>query len=339
MLKFAIDKILDNKDLTQNEMIDAMNIIMGGNATQAQIGAFLIGLRMKGETVDEISASAKAIRNRASRINIADKFSIDTCGTGGDEANTFNISTIAAFVAAACGVTVLKHGNRSVSSRCGSADVLESLGININLNPEEVEKCAREIGIGFMFAPKFHEAMRFVAKVRSDLKTRTIFNLLGPLTNPANVDSHVIGVFNEKLTDVFTSVLRDIGIKRALVVHGLDGLDEITITAKTKVSELKDGNISSYYINPTDYGFSLGSMNDIVGGDAAENSKIALSILNGKKGAMRDIVLLNAGAAIYVSNKADSLKEGIDLAQKSLDEGIAYNKLNQLIKLSQEMGK
>lgn len=339
MLKFALEKILDNENLTQDEMINAMNIIMEGNATDAQIGGFLTGLRMKGETINEIAAGAKAMRQKASKININDRFIIDTCGTGGDGANTFNISTISAFVAAACGITVLKHGNRAVSSKCGSADVLEHLGVNMNLGTKQVEKCARELGIGFVFAPDFHNAMKFAIKARKDLKMRTIFNLLGPLANPANVNGHIIGVFDEKLTKVFAAVLKELGIERALVVHGLDGLDEITITTKTKVSELKDNEISNYYIDPMDYGFELGNTKDIIGGNADENSKIILSILKGEKGPRRDIVILNAGAAIYVGKKADSIKEGIYLAQKAVDEGLAYEKLSQFIRLSQEMGR
>lgn len=337
MLKFAIDKVMRHENLTESEMIDAMNIIMEGKATESQIGGFLTALRMKGERLQEITGGAKVMRDKALSINIDSDYTIDTCGTGGDGAHTFNISTIVAFVAAAAGVTVVKHGNRSVSSKCGSADVLEYLGVNIDLQPREVEKCAHELNIGFMFAPHFHQAMKYAIGPRRELGVRTIFNILGPLTNPAKVKGQILGVFDEKLTHVMAGVLQALGAERAMVVHGLDRLDEITITTNTKVSELKDNKIVDYYIDPRDYGLPLGTSQELVGGESRENAKILLSILNGEISSRRNIVLLNAGAAIYVGKRADSLEEGINKARQAIDGGFALEKLNQLVKLSQEL--
>lgn len=337
MLKFAIDKVIENIDLTEEEMIKAMNIIMEGKAVNSQISALLVGLRMKGETIDEIVGSAKVMRTKALTVNFNAEHVIDTCGTGGDGANTFNISTAAAFVAAGAGVTVLKHGNRSVSSRCGSADVLEKLGVNIKLKPIEVEKCVKKINIGFMFAPIFHKAMQHAVQTRKELRIRTIFNLLGPLTNPACVQGQIIGVFDKSLTEVIAKSLNKLGVNRALVVHGLDGLDEITVTTKTKVSELKNNEIKTYYINPSEYGISLVKREELVGGNCEENAEIILNILKGKKSAKRDIVLLNSGAAIYISKKAETLEEGIEMAKKIIDNGTALEKLNSLIKYSKDV--
>ncbi|PAB59499.1 anthranilate phosphoribosyltransferase [Anaeromicrobium sediminis] len=339
MLKFAINKVISYENLTESEMIRAMNGIMDGQATESQIGSFLTGLRMKGETLEEITGSAKVIRNKALSINIKDDYAIDTCGTGGDGANTFNISTISAFIGAAAGVKVIKHGNRSVSSQCGSADVLESLGVNIHLNPIEVQKCVEELKIGFMFAPNFHRAMKYAIGPRRELGIRTIFNVLGPLTNPAKVKGQVLGVFNEELTELMSQVLRELGTERAMVVHGLDGLDEITITNRTKVSELKDNKIVNYYIDPREYGLPLAKTKELIGGEPKQNAEIILNILKGEKGPRRNMVLLNAGAAIYVGKKVESLEEGIDKAMEVIDRGIALKKLNQLVKLSQEMRK
>lgn len=337
MLKFAIEKVINNENLTEAEMISAMNIIMEGKATQSQIGGFLTALRMKGETLEEITGSARVMREKALNVKIRSDYAIDTCGTGGDGAHTFNISTLVAFVAAAAGATVVKHGNRSVSSKCGSADVLERLGININLRPEEVQECVDRVNIGFIFAPNFHKAMKHAIGPRRELGVRTIFNVLGPLTNPAGVKGQVLGVFDGSLTGVIAGVLKELGVERAMVVHGLDGLDEITVTAQTKVSELKDGQITTYCIDPREYGFSLAHKDDLVGGEPQRNVEIFLNILKGEKGPRRDMVLLNAGAAIYVGKKADSLQEGIDIAKEVIDSGFALHKLNQLVKLSQEM--
>ncbi|MEL7597182.1 MAG: anthranilate phosphoribosyltransferase, partial [Clostridiaceae bacterium] len=263
MLKFAIDKVIRNENLTEEEMIRAMDIIMEGKATPAQIGGLLIGLRMKGETLEEITGSAKVMRDKALNLSIQNDYAIDTCGTGGDGGSTFNVSTAAAFVAAAAGVVVVKHGNRSVSSKCGSADVLEKLGVNINLQPDEVQKCVDKLNIGFMFAPNFHKAMKHAVGPRRELGVRSIFNLLGPLTNPAGAKGQVLGVFDENLTAVMAGVLKELDVERAMVIHGLDGLDEITVTDRTKVSELKDGKINTYFIDPKDFGIPLAEKNEL----------------------------------------------------------------------------
>lgn len=337
MIKYVINKLVNKENLTENEMIQVMNTIMEGNATDAQIGSFLTALRMKGETIEEITGGAKVMRDKANHVKIDNKYAIDTCGTGGDGANTFNISTIVAIIAAAAEVKIVKHGNRSVSSKCGSADVLEALGVNIELDPISVKKCVEKINIGFMFAPKFHMAMKNVIGPRRESGIRTIFNILGPLTNPAKVNAQVLGVFDEKLTEPMAEVLKNLGSTHAMVVHGMDGLDELTTTTKTKVSELKDGKITTYYIHPNDYSFELGHIEDLAGGYPKENAEIILNILKGEKNSKKDIVLLNAGAAIYVGGKADSLSHGIQIAKKTIEEGLALKKLEQFIRLSQEL--
>lgn len=339
MLKFAIDKVIRNENLTEEEMIRAMDIIMEGKATPAQIGGLLIGLRMKGETLEEITGSAKVMRDKALNLSIQNDYAIDTCGTGGDGGNTFNVSTAAAFVAAAAGVVVVKHGNRSVSSKCGSADVLEKLGVNINLQPGEVQKCVDKLNIGFMFAPNFHKAMKHAVGPRRELGVRSIFNLLGPLTNPAGAKGQVLGVFDENLTAVMAGVLKELDVERAMVIHGLDGLDEITVTDKTKVSELKDGKINTYFIDPRDFQIPLAKKDELSGGEPEENAEIILKILKGETGARRNMVLMNAGAAIYVGKKADSLKEGIDKAKEVIDTGLALKKLNDFAEFTQEVVK
>ncbi|SES88952.1 anthranilate phosphoribosyltransferase [Natronincola peptidivorans] len=337
MIQYAIDKIIRRQHLTETEMIHVMNNVMEGKATPSQIGGFLTALRMKGETVEEITGSAKVMRHKAAKVKINQLYAIDTCGTGGDKANTFNVSTAVAFIAAAAGVTVVKHGNRSVSSKCGSADVLEQLGVNIQLSPEAVQKTVEEANIGFMFAPNFHQAMKHAVVPRKELGVRTIFNILGPLTNPASVQGQVLGVFDPSLTEVMAEVLRELGVDRAMVVHGLDGLDEITTTTRTKVSELKEKKVKTYYLEPQRFHIPLASIEELRGGDAEENAAIILGILQGEKGGKRDIVLMNAGAAIYVGKQASSLEEGIHKAVEIIDMGLALEKLNQLIHLSQEM--
>lgn len=339
MLKFAIDKVIRNENLTEEEMIRAMDIIMEGKATPAQIGGLLIGLRMKGETLEEITGSAKVMRDKALNLSIQNDYAIDTCGTGGDGGNTFNVSTAAAFVAAAAGVVVVKHGNRSVSSKCGSADVLEKLGVNINLQPDEVQKCVDKLNIGFMFAPNFHKAMKHAVGPRRELGVRSIFNLLGPLTNPAGAKGQVLGVFDENLTAVMAGVLKELDVERAMVIHGLDGLDEITVTDRTKVSELKDGKINTYFIDPRDFQIPLAKKDELSGGEPEENAEIILKILKGETGTRRNMVLMNAGAAIYVGKKADSLKEGIEKAKEVIDTGLALKKLNDFAEFTQEVGK
>jgi len=337
MLKPALDKVIRNQHLTESEMIDAMNTITEGKATQSQIGGFLTALRMKGETLEEITGSARVMRDKALMVRIHYPYAVDTCGTGGDGSNTFNVSTVTAFVAAAAGVTVVKHGNGSVSSKCGSADVLKALDVNIDLQPDQVQKCVKRLNIGFMFAPNFHRAMKHAMGPRRELGVRTIFNLLGPLTNPARVKGQVLGVFDEGLTEIMAGVLNKLGVERAMVVHGLDCLDEITITTNTKVAELKDKNIFTYHIDPVEFGLPLAKKDEITGGVPEQNADILLRILKGEKGPRRNIVLLNAGAAIYVGKKADSLAEGIAKSKQVIDSGLALKKLNQLVKLTREM--
>ncbi|AKL93952.1 anthranilate phosphoribosyltransferase TrpD [Clostridium aceticum] len=337
MIQYAIDKVTKRQHLTEEEMMEVMKSIMEGEATASQIGGFLTALRMKGETVEEIIGSAKVMRKKALKVDVEDCYAIDTCGTGGDHSNTFNISTTVAFVAAAAGVTVIKHGNRSVTSSCGSADVLEKLGVNIQLTPQEVKRCVEELNIGFMFAPNFHQAMKHAVLPRRELGIRTIFNILGPLTNPAAVQGQVLGVFDDALTETMAEVLMNLGVERAMVVHGCDGLDEITISDKTKVSELKDKKVRTYEIDPRKFDLPLADKQEIQGGDVEENAKILLNVLQGERGGKRNMILLNAGAAIYVGKAANSLEEGIDQAREVIDMGLALDKLHQLIAFSQEM--
>ena len=338
MIKEAIKKLVECKNLTREEAALTMDTIMKGNATPSQIAAFITALRMKGETVDEITGCAEKMREHAENIYPHQKNLVDTCGTGGDVSGTFNVSTVSALVAAGAGVPIAKHGNRSVSSRCGSADVLEALGVKIDLEPKKVEECINEVGIGFIFAPKFHKAMKYAMPSRKETGIRTIFNILGPLTNPAKASAQVLGVFNPDLTEVMAKVLGNLGVKQALVVHGLDGLDEISISDKTKVTHLKDGKIENYLIKPEDFGIKKGKKEDILGGSAEENAKIAIEILKSKeKGTKRNIVLLNAAAAIVVGGKASDLKEGAKLAAESLDSGAAYKKLEELIAFTQQV--
>ncbi|MDQ2086793.1 anthranilate phosphoribosyltransferase [Herbivorax sp. ANBcel31] len=330
MLKESILKLVEGRDLKEQEVVSSLNCIMSGNATQAQIGSFITALRIKGETIEEVTGCAKVMREKSDRINPQVEYYIDTCGTGGDGTNTFNISTATAFVAAAGGVTVAKHGNRSVSSRSGSADVLEMLGINIDISPEKSKECIEKVGIGFMFAPHFHKSMKHAAGPRKELGIRTIFNILGPLTNPANAKGQVLGVFDERLTEPIANVLLNLNVQRAMVIHGLDGMDEITTTDKTKVSEVRDGKVINYNIDPEEYGFKLAKKEELLGGDAKENADIILSIFKGEKGKKRDIVVLNSAAALYVGKVAKSIEEGIELAAKIIDSNKAMKKLNEL---------
>lgn len=335
MIKEAISKIIKNQDLTEPEMIEVMNEIMTGGASPAQIGAFITALRMKGETVDEITGAARVMREKATKIKVSGKV-VDTCGTGGDEAMTFNISTASAFVAAGAGVTVAKHGGRSVSSQCGSADVLRALGVNIEVEVEKVEECLKEIGIGFLFAPMWHGAMRYAAPVRREIGIRTIFNILGPLTNPAGASSQVIGVYDSTLTDIIGKVLAKLGCEHAFVVRGEDGLDEITLTDETRVTELKDGTLRTYHIRPEDFGFERCRPSDLKGGEPELNGEIILGILKGKKGPQRDVVLLNGAAAIVAGGMAATLEEGVAIARGSIDSGKALEKLNRLIEMTNQ---
>ncbi|MBF0621363.1 MAG: anthranilate phosphoribosyltransferase [Magnetococcales bacterium] len=330
----ALAKIVDNQNLSQEEACQVMDQIMSGAATEAQIGAYITALRMKGETVDEIAGSAQAMRDKSTKI-AAQGTVVDTCGTGGDSSGSFNISTTTAFVVAACGITVAKHGNRSISSKSGSADVLKALGVNIEAELAVVEKCLEKAGIGFMFAPRHHGAMKYAMGPRTQLALRTVFNLLGPLTNPASAPYQLLGVFSPDWTEPLAKVLGRIGSKRAMVVHGHDGLDEITLTDTTRVSELhEDGSVTTYDLDPREYGLQLTSADALKGGDAETNAAITKRILNNEAGPMRDIVVLNAGAAVYVSGMADTLKTGIDMAHIALESGRAMQRLEQLIHFS-----
>ncbi len=336
MIKEAIKLSVEGKDLSEEQMTGAMRDIMEGNATDAQIGAFLTALRMKGETVEEITGAAKVMREKVTGIK-APAYTVDTCGTGGDMSHTFNISTATALIVAACGVPVAKHGNRSVSSSCGSADVLEALGVKIDLEPQKVEKCLEETGFGFMFAPLFHPAMKFAIGPRKEMGIRTIFNILGPLTNPAGAERQVLGVFSNKLTEPMARVLRNLGVKHAFVVHGEDGLDEITNTDRTRVTELKNGNIDTYFISPEDFNLKKAGKNDLKGGNAEENAAIVIKILKGEKGPKRDIVLMNASAALITGDKANDFNEAVTLVSKAIDSGAALNKLEEVIKVSNKL--
>lgn len=335
-MKEYISKIVEGQDLSPEEAENAMKTIMSGEATPAQIGAFLTALRMKGETVVEITALAKVMREFADTVHPrVEGPLLDTCGTGGDKVKTFNISTITAFVVAGAGVNIAKHGNRSVTSKAGSADLLEELGVNLMVPPSRVAKCIEDIGIGFMFAPGFHKAMKYAIGPRKEVGIRTVFNILGPLTNPANASSQVLGVFSPDLTDPMANVLNGLGVERAMVVHGLEGMDEISLSGPTRVSELKGGKISTYEISPEDFGLKRASINELQGGDASENADLARMILKGKLiGPKREIIVLNAAAGIYVAGKADTIADGIKIAEMSIDSGAAYKKLTGLIEAS-----
>lgn len=337
MIKEAIAKCIEKKDLTEDEMIATMREIMDGEATQAQIASFITALRMKGETVEEITGAARVMREKALKVKTKASVVVDTCGTGGDESFTFNISTAAAFVAAGAGLTVAKHGNRSVSSKSGSADVLRSLGVNIEAEVERVEECLDTIGIGFLFAPMMHGAMKHAIGPRREIGIRTIFNILGPLTNPAGAQYQVLGVYKSELTEALANVLKNLGSIRAFVVSGNDGLDEITLTAETKVSELKDGIVNTYYIKPEDFGMKTCKLFELQGGDPDDNARIIREILKGEKGAKRDVVVLNAAAAITASGKAKDFKDGIKSAEESIDNGKALEKLERLIEITNKV--
>ena len=328
MIKEIIQKVVDGCDLTEDEARRTMEEIMSGEATPAQIACFITALRIKGETVDEITGCAKVMREKAERIYVDN--ASDIVGTGGDKAQTFNISTAAAIVASGGGVVVAKHGNRAVSSKCGSADVIKELGINIDIPPKRVEEYTNKIGLGFLFAPLFHKAMKYAVQPRREIGIRTIFNILGPLTNPANAKYQILGVYSPNLTQILADVFRNMGAKRAFVAYGEGGFDEISITGKTRISELKNGEIKTYFIEPRDFGLSTGKKEDIKGGDAAENAKIIMKILEGEKGTRRDIVVLNAAHIFVATGKAEDIKEGIKLAEDSIDSGNALSKLEAL---------
>ncbi|MFH1849598.1 MAG: anthranilate phosphoribosyltransferase [archaeon] len=327
-IKEAIAKLVDSDDLSMQDAGDVMNQIMGGSATDAQIAAFLVALRLKGETIDEITACARVMREKAAKISPAGPL-LDVVGTGGDSSGTFNISTASAFVAAGCGIGVAKHGNKGVSSKSGSADVLSALGVNIGLEPGQVEACINEVGIGFMFAPKFHPAMRYAIGPRKEVGIRTIFNILGPLTNPAGAEYELMGVFDEKLIRPLAEVLGKLGCRHALVVHG-SGMDEVAL-APTAVAEYRDGQVKAYTITAEDLGLRAAPLTDLRGGTPEENAETILGILKGEiNGPKRDIVLANSGAALVAAEKAHDFRGGVAMAAKSIDDGLALEKLEKL---------
>jgi len=331
MIKDAIAKLADRLSLTEKEAEEVMNEIMDGAATPAQIAAYLMGLRLKGETVEEIAGSVRAMRERAVRIAIGDPLVVDTCGTGGDGRHTFNVSTTTAFVVAGAGLTVAKHGNRSVSSKSGSADVLAELGVNIHLSPDRVADCINEVGIGFLFAPLYHGAMRHCAVPRQDIGIRTMLNVLGPLTNPAGATIQLLGVYEPRLTELLGKVLMHLGSQHCFVVHGMDGLDEITLTDRTIVSEAKGGVLSNYVVTPEEFNLTRISPKELAGGLPHDNAKITKEILQGRKGPKRDMVCLNAAPAFVAGRKAKTLQEGFLLAGKIIDSGAAAEKLARLV--------
>lgn len=340
----ALNRLIDNNELFYDEMLYLMRQIMSGEMTQAQIAALLMGLRTKVESVSEIAAAATVMREFSTKVAVQDRrHLVDTCGTGGDGAHTFNISTCASFVAAAAGAKVAKHGGRSVSSSSGSADVLEAFGVNLNLTAEQVGQCIDEVGLGFMFAPNHHSAMKYVAPVRKEMGVRTIFNILGPLTNPAAADNQVMGVFHPDLVGIQARVLKQLGSKHILIVHGKDGMDEISISAPTLIAELKDGEIIEYELDPRDFGFEFADIKALHASNATESKAIIEGILNGATDSAlrpcRDIVLLNAGAAIYAANLAVTLEDGINAAHEVITSGAAKAKLDALIAFTQGLNR
>ena len=346
----AVRALVDRRDLTRIEAAAAMEAIMSGAATNAQIAAFLTALRMKGETVEELIGFAQVMRQKAVRIRRRTEevaaltgtdreMLIDTCGTGGDAAGTFNVSTATAFVVAGAGLRVAKHGNRSVSSMCGSADVVETLGISLELSPPKVARCVDEIGIGFLYAPLLHTAMKYVMAARREMGVRTVFNMLGPLTNPAGANAQVIGVYAASLTEPLARVLAELGTVRAFVVHGADNLDEISSTGESRISEVREGTVRSYTVRPEDFGLARATIDDLQGGDRQQNAQIIRGVLDGEPGPRRDIVLMNAAAALVAGGRGRDLKEGAALAAQSIDSGAARNKLDDLIGFSQALAQ
>jgi anthranilate phosphoribosyltransferase len=336
MIKEAIAKVAEGDDLTQKEMEGAMEEIMTGNATPAQIGSFITALRIKGETVDEITGAAMVMRAKAVKVNLNDDILLDTCGTGGDGTHTFNVSTATAFVAAGGGVKVAKHGNRAVSSLCGSADVLKNLGVSLDISPVDVGRCIQEVGIGFLFAPLYHGAMKYAAGPRQEIGLRTIFNMLGPLTNPAGATVQVLGVYAQELTDKIARVLGKLGTKEAFVVCGEGTFDEISICSPTRVSHLTDGNVETFEMTPEQYGFKRVNPEEIKGGDAQESAQIIRELLDGEKGPKRDMVVLNAAAAFVVAGLDEDFVKGIERAKDCIDSGGAKEKLNDLVDFTRQ---
>jgi len=338
MIKESLQKLAERIDLSRDESRHAMMEIMSGEATDAQIAAFLMGLRQKGETIEEITGCAQIMRDMVTPVHTQHKIYVDNCGTGGDRKGTFNISTCAAFIVAAAGVPVAKHGNRSVSSLCGSADVLSALGAKIDCSVAISERCLNELNFCFLFAPLYHRSTRYAAPARQQMGIRTVFNIIGPMTNPALAPCYMMGVFNPEMPPMIAQVLLNLGVHRALVVHGVDGLDEITLAGDTKVAELCNGKIKEYYIEPRDFGLTTQSLNTIVGGDALRNAELFREVLNGKSGPHRDIVLMNAAAAILAGDGAINLQEAFNKAAQAVDSGSAIRLLNEFITLSNSTG-
>jgi anthranilate phosphoribosyltransferase len=333
-IRAAIEKLVNRVNLSETETVEVMNQIMTGEATPLQVAAFLTALRMKGETVEEITGAARVMREKAHRVSIGAKTVLDTCGTGGDQKGTFNISTTVAFVLAGAGVNVAKHGNRSVSSQSGSADVLGALGVQVDASKERVEQCIAKIGIGFLFAPLLHEAMKYAVQPRRDIGIRTIFNILGPLTNPAMATHQLIGIYNGELVAMIAHVLNNLGSVRAMVVHGLEGMDEISLCGPTKVAELRDGKVKEYTIEPEQFGLKRCRLEELHGGSADQSAAIVRGVLGGKPGPARDVVLLNSAAALYVGASATTIQDGFRLAAESIDSGKARQKLEQLVEMT-----
>lgn len=335
MIKEAIYKFINKEDLSLDEAKEVMDEIMSGNTSNAQIAAFITALRMKGETIDEITACAMVMRRYGLKL-FHEGDVLDIVGTGGDEANTFNVSTVSSIVISAAGIPVAKHGNRSVSSKCGSADVLEALGVKIDIPVERSQQLLREIGICFLFAPMYHSSMKYAAPVRKELGVRTIFNILGPLASPANANLQLLGVYDENLVEPMARVLANLGVKRAMVVHGHDGLDEISLSAKTTVCEVNDGRINSFFLDPHQFGFDYCKREELIGGNPTMNADIARAILSGEKGPKRNIVLLNSAICLYMTYNNITLRECVRLAEQTIDSGKAMDQLNSFIRLSNE---
>ncbi len=338
MFREYLKKIVDRQDLQQSEMSEVLSDIFSGDITDAQVGAFMAALATKGETFEELAGAAQAMRRRAVRVDVPAAAVVDTCGTGGDNANTFNISTTTAFVVAGCGVTVAKHGNRSVSSKCGSADLLETLDINLNTDPEIVEEAIGEIGIGFLFAPLYHGAMKYAMKARKEVGLRSIFNMLGPLTNPAGANCQLLGVYAPELTEMFAQALKMLGSKRAFVVHGHEGLDEISVCGPTRISELNEGVIRTYDISPDQFFGEIADPQELIGGQPDQNADISRKVLQGEKGSRRNVVVLNSAAALVAAGHAGDFGEGIQQAEAAIDSGSAEAKLEALVQYTRDNG-
>lgn len=336
-MKEAVQKVVDRQDLTEEEAKRVMNIMLSGEATQAQIGTFLTAMRMKGETLEELTGFAEVLKEKAEHIAPKTGNYVDLVGTGGDRTFTFNVSTTSAFVAAGAGLPIAKHGNRSISSKSGAGDVLEALGVNIMAEPEVVTKCVEEAGIGFMFAQNFNKSMKYVGQARKEMGIRTVFNILGPLANPSDAKCMVVGVYDPSMTDMVAKAMNRLGVENGFVVSGEDHMDEFTLTGKTTVSQIKSGKVSTYQVTPEQFGLKRATLEELQGGDGKENAKITTAILKGEeRGAKREIVLLNAGATLYAGRKATSMEEGIKLAAESIDSGKAYGVLEKLVKLSNQ---